>query len=52
MLMFIKKAVGGLDTTTATTNNAAQTIPLTTQIKGAILRCAVWLVIVFPGGAA
>ena len=52
MLTLIKKAAGGLDTTTATADNATQTIALTTRIKGEILRCAVWLVIVFPGGAS
>ena len=48
----IKKAAGGLDTTTATTDNATQIIALTDRIKGAIIRCAVWLAEVFPGGAA
>ena len=52
MLTLIKKAAGGLDTTTATTDNATQTIALSIRIKVAIIRCAVWLVIVFPGGAS
>ena len=47
----IKKAAGGLNTTTTTTDYAAQLIALTTRIKGAIIRFAVWLAIVFPGGA-
>ena len=42
MLTLIKKAAGGLDTTTATADNATQIIALTTRIKGVILRCAVW----------
>ena len=46
----IKKAAGGLDSTTATTNIATQIIAFTARIKGAIIRCAAWLAVVFPGG--
>ncbi len=46
-----RKAAGGCKTTTATTNNATQIIALCARIKGAIVRFASWLAVVFRGVA-
>lgn len=46
-----RKAAGGYNTTTATINNAKQIISFTACIKGAIVRFASWLAVIFRGVA-
>lgn len=46
-----RKAAGGCNTTTATAKNATQNIALCTRIKGAMIRFASWLAVVFRGVA-
>ena len=44
-----RKAAGGYHTTTATINNAAQTIALHVCIKQAAIRFAAWLAVIVRG---
>ena len=46
----IRKARGGLATTTATTNNATKAIARYARIKGAGVCFAAWLTVIFRGG--
>ena len=44
-----RKAAGGCHTTTATTNNASQTIALHVRFKQAVIRLAAWLAVIVRG---
>lgn len=46
-----RKAAGGCKTTTATTSNAIQTIALYARMRGAAVRLASWLAVLFRGVA-
>ena len=44
-----RKAAGGFETTTATTNNFKRTVALYARIKGLFVRIASWLAVMFGG---
>ena len=44
-----RKATGGFETTTATTNNSKRTLALYARIKGLFVRFASWLAVMLGG---